>query len=113
MVQKKKGQASGSFRVTAQVGETAGPSGHLVTARLPSPSSAQPARGVADRCCCHMEDGWMEALWLELCRLSTKVDELLFLLTLVSPGRLDFRCPAEQQKQRCRSSWKRWPVKSR
>lgn len=55
----------------------------------------------------------MEALWLELCRLSTKVDELLFLLTLVSPGRLDFRCPAEQQKQRWRSSWKRWPVKSR
>lgn len=39
----------------------------------------------------HTVDGCEQLLWLELCRLSTKVDELLFLLTLVSPGRVPFR----------------------
>lgn len=39
----------------------------------------------------HTVDGCEELLWLELWWLRTKVDELLFLLTLVSPGRFPFR----------------------
>lgn len=39
----------------------------------------------------HTVDSCEQLLWLELWRLRTKVDELLFLLTLVSPGRLPFR----------------------
>lgn len=60
----------------------------------------------------HSVDGCEHLLWLELYWLRTKVDELLFLLTLVSPGRLPFRRRNEQQRKRCTSSWKRWPVKS-
>lgn len=60
----------------------------------------------------HREESCEELLWLELCRLRTKVEELLFLLTLVSPGRAPRRKPEEQQRTRCTSSWKRWPVKS-
>ena len=39
----------------------------------------------------HTVAGCEQLLWLELWRLRTKVEELLFLLTLVSPGRLPLR----------------------
>lgn len=60
----------------------------------------------------HTVDGCEQLLWLELCRLRTKVYEWIFLLTLVSPGWLPFRRRNEQQRKRCTRSWKRWPVKS-